>query len=207
VDEQYQSRSPTAGGLCRCVRGAREQWFGSELRFKDIKPAQDQISYHSLRFKIISKSSSTSAYVQRVRTAADGAIAGVLISSNNKLGYRNDVTGSSNTTGPTVTLNVWHEVQTHLHIDAATPANGQIEVWYDGALVPALSVTGNFSTSAIGRIRVGDSQASDIYDVALDEVGVNTSLIDTTDSSAHARRFSGGSHPQCRTPDLECVNG
>jgi chitodextrinase len=138
--------------------------------------------YYSLRFKIISKSSSTSAYVQRFRTSADGPIGGVLISSSNKLGYRNDVTASSNTSGPAVTLGVWHQVQSHLHIDPTNGASDQIEIWYDGALASALSVTDNFGTVAIGRVRVGDSQTTDIFDEALDEVGVNTSFIDTTDS-------------------------
>jgi chitodextrinase len=142
--------------------------------------------YSSVRFKIISKSSSTSAYVERFRGGATGgtAIAGVLISSTNKLGYRNDATPSSNTNGPTVTLGVWHQVQTHLHIDPVTPSNGQIEIWYDGTRVSVLSEAANFGTTPISGIRVGDSQASDIYDEALDEVGVNTSFIDTSDSQS-----------------------
>lgn len=140
--------------------------------------------YSSLRFKIISKSSSTSAYVERFRGGATGgtAIAGVLISSTNKLGYRNDVTGTSNTNGPTVTLGVWHQVQTHLHIDPNNAANGQIEIWYDGVLVSVLSEAADFGITPISGIRVGDSQASDVFDEILDDVGVNTSFIDTTDS-------------------------
>ena len=144
--------------------------------------------YSSLRFKILSKSSTTSAYVERFRGGPTGgtAIAGVLISSTNKLGYRNDTgSGSSNTSGPTVTLGVWHQVQTHLHIDTTSPGtNGQIEIWYDGTLVSALSQTANFGTAPITGIRVGDSQATDVYDEVLDDVGVNTSFIDTSDSQS-----------------------
>jgi len=142
--------------------------------------------YYSVRFKIISKSTATSAYVQRFRGGSTGGtpIAGVLISGTDKLGYRNDVLGTSLTNGPTVTHGVWHQVQTHVHIDPVTPANGQIEIWYDGVLVNALSGTANFGTTPISGIRVGDSQASDIYDEALDDVAVNTSFIDATDSQA-----------------------
>jgi len=137
--------------------------------------------YTSLRFKIISKGSSTSAYVGRFRTGTDVAIGGVLISSTNKLGYRNDFAGTSNTNGPTVTLGVWHEVQTHLQINGTSSL---IEIWYDGIKANALTSTENFGSSPIGRIRIGDSQASDIFDEFIDEVKVNNSFIDTTDALA-----------------------
>ncbi|HLO31462.1 MAG TPA: Ig-like domain-containing protein, partial [Anaerolineales bacterium] len=158
---------------------------GASFAAKTLSTTYNDL-YYSVRFKIISKSTSTSAYVQRFRGGSTGgtAIAGVLISGTDKLGYRNDVTGSSLTNGPTVTQGVWHQVQTHLHIDPITPANGQIEIWYDGLLVSTLSGTANFGAVPISGIRVGDSQTSDIFDEALDEVGVNTSFIDTSDSQS-----------------------
>jgi len=144
--------------------------------------------YYSSRFKIISKSPSTSAYIQRFRTASDGPIGGVLISGNNganRLGYRSEITGGpTNTTGPVVTFGVWHEVQTHLHIDPNNSANDQIQIWYDSQLVNELSINANFGVSPISRINVGDRQAADIYDIVLDDIAVNTSLIDTSDSQA-----------------------
>jgi chitodextrinase len=137
--------------------------------------------YYSLRFKVISKGAN-SAYLQRFRTSANGAVLGIFVSSTNRLSYRNDTTKTNNETpGPIVSFGDWHAVQTHVHINGAS---SQIEVWYDGALVPALSVTTNLGSLDIGRLQLGDNSATDgaSYDVALDEVGVNTSFIDTTDA-------------------------
>jgi chitodextrinase len=164
---------------------ARAISTGSAASFasKALSTAQSDL-YYSLRFKIISKSSSTSAYVQRFRAGSTGgtALAGVFISSTNRLGYRNDVTSTNNANpGPIVTLGVWHDVQTHLHVNGAS---GQIEIWYDGSPVSALSSTENFGTNLITRVYAGDSSTTDVYDIALDEAAFNTSLIDASDSQA-----------------------
>ena len=76
---------------------------------------------------------------------------------------------------------MWHQLQTHVKIN---DANSLVEVWLDGAPVPALTRTDSLGVSPIGRIQLGDSSTTNVYDVAFDEVGVNTSFIDTTDSQA-----------------------
>lgn len=149
---------------------------GSSYASKTLSTTQSNL-YYSLRFKDISKGS-TSAYLQRFRTSSNGAIGGVFLSSTNRLSFRNDVASTSNTTGPIVTLGVWHELQTRLSINGTS---SQIEVWYDGELIPSLSVTANLGSSPIGRIHLGDSSASNIYNIALDEVGLNTSFIEVND--------------------------
>ncbi|HJR79382.1 MAG TPA: DNRLRE domain-containing protein [Anaerolineales bacterium] len=157
---------------------ARQSGSGSGASYvsKTLSTTQSDL-YYSLRFKVISKGS-TSAYLQRFRTSTNGAIGGVLLSSTNRLGFRNDVASNTNTTGPVVTFGVWHELQTHLFINGTS---SQIEIWYDGELIPSLSVTANFGTNPIGRVHLGDSSASNIYNIALDEVGLNTSFIEVND--------------------------
>jgi chitodextrinase len=150
---------------------------GASYASKTLSITQSDL-YYGLHFKINSKGTN-SAYLQRFRTSSNGAIGGVLISSTNKLGYRNDVAGTTNTTGPTVTVGVWHELQTHLLINGTS---SQIEVWYDGVLVPSLSVTDNFGANPIGRLQLGDSSTANVYDIALDEVGFNPTFIDLSDS-------------------------
>jgi hypothetical protein len=152
---------------------------GASYASKTLSPTQSNL-YYSLRFKVISKGS-TSAYLQRFRTSSNGAIGGVFLSSTNRLSFRNDVASSSNTSGPLVTLGVWHELQTHLSINGTS---SQIEIWYDGELIPTLSVTSNFGTNPIGRIHAGDSSTTNIFNIALDEVGVNTSFIEVSDTQA-----------------------
>ena len=150
---------------------------GASYVSKTLTPTQTNL-YYSLRFKIISKGA-TSAYLQRFRTSTNGAIGGVLLSSTNRLGFRNDVASSTNTNGPIVTTGVWHQLQTHLLINGTSSL---IEIWYDGELVPALSITGNLGTSPIGRVHLGDSSTSNIFNIALDEVGVNPSFIEVDDT-------------------------
>jgi hypothetical protein len=158
--------------------GARATSSGSAASYasKSLTTSQSDL-YYNLRFKILSQGS-TSVYLQRFRTSSNGAIAGVLVSSTGKLAYHNDVASPATTTTSTlvVTKNVWHQLETHLKINGAL---SQVEVWYDGARITALSRTDNFGTSPIGRIHVGDLQSTDVYNVAFDEVGANASFIDT----------------------------
>ena len=158
---------------------ARQSSSGSGASYtsKTLSPTLTDL-YYTLRFKVTSKGS-TSAYLQRFRTSSNGAISGVFLSSTNRLSFRNDVAGTSNTSGPTVTLGVWHQLQTHLSINGTS---SQIEVWYDGELIPALSGTGNLGTHPIGRVHLGDSSATNVHNIALDEVGVNTSFIEVNDA-------------------------
>ncbi len=137
--------------------------------------------YYSTSFKI-SSLGTTSAYLQRFRTATSGAIAGVFVSgSTGKLGYRNDVAATSVTNGPVVSLNAWHQLQTHLKINGASSL---VEIWLDGSQVAALSKTDALGTNPIGRLQLGDSATTDVYDITFDDVSANTSFINTIDSQA-----------------------
>lgn len=162
---------------------ARETSMGSTATYasKTLSPSQTDL-YYSLAFKILSIGT-TSAYLQRFRTSNNAALVGVFVAGyTGKLGYRNDIAAASQTNGPVVTLNVWHQLQTHVHIDTASGAAGLVEVWYDGMQV--FSKTESLGTGQIGRIQLGDSSSTNVYDIALDQVAANTSFIDTTDSQS-----------------------
>src|SRR5215213_2307639 len=161
---------------------ARGTSTGTTANFanKDLSPTQSNL-YFATSFKVLSLGS-TSAYLQRFRTSANGALAGIFISgTTGKLGYRNDVTASSTTNGPIVTPNVWHQLQTHVQINGASSL---VEVWLDGVQAAVLTKTDSLGTNPIGRAQLGDSSTTDVYDVVFDNVAVNTSFIDTTDSQA-----------------------
>ena len=51
--------------------------------------------YYRIWFKIISQNATSQVYLQRFRTSTNGAIMGVFVNTNNKLSYRNDVSGLS----------------------------------------------------------------------------------------------------------------
>ncbi|HEY3312200.1 MAG TPA: Ig-like domain-containing protein [Anaerolineales bacterium] len=129
--------------------------------------------YYSTWFKLNSQGA-TSAYLQRFRTGANGAILGVFVSSTGKLGYRNDVASASTTSTTSVSQGSWHQLQTHVLVNGAS---SQVEVWLDGTKVPALSKTDSLGTLPIGRIQLGDSQSTDVYDTVFDEVTYDTSFV------------------------------
>lgn len=144
--------------------------------YKTLSTTQSEL-YYRLRFKLLSKDANT-LYLQRFRTSGGTSILGLYISSTGKLGYRNDAGARSTTSTTTVTAGVWHELQAHLLIDTVSNTAGQVEVWYDGARVDALSKIEPLGTTPIGRVQVGENSAGRTYDVVFDDVTVDGSLID-----------------------------
>jgi hypothetical protein len=61
--------------------------------------------------------------------------------------------------------------------------NGQTETWLDGVRVDALSKTESLSSTPIRRIQIGENATGRTYDVAFDNVTVNTTLINMTPPS------------------------
>jgi chitodextrinase len=156
--------------------GATVQTFAS----KTLATAQADL-YYSTAFKVNSLGT-TSAYIQRFRTGTNGAIMGVFVAgSTGKLGYRNDIAATSTTNGPVVSLNTWHQLQTHVQINGASSL---VEIWFDGTRSSTLSKTDSLGVAPIGRLQLGDSSGTDVYDITLDEAAANTSFINTIDSQA-----------------------
>jgi hypothetical protein len=131
--------------------------------------------YYRLRFKILSQGAN-SVYLQRYRTAAGGSILGVFLSSTNRLGYRNDISGVTTTSTTTVTTGTWHELQVHMLINGAA---GGTEVWLDNVRINALSKTENLGANPIGLVQLGENSAGRTYDMALDRVALSTRFINS----------------------------
>ena len=89
------------------------------------------------------------------------------------------------TSSQTVTRGVWHELQAHLHVDAANQTAGQVEVWYDGALVPDLSVTQDFGIAPVGRLQLGEHASGMTYDFVFDDIVADTQFIGTPTLRRH----------------------
>jgi hypothetical protein len=148
--------------------------------YKQLDTVQNDL-YYRVYFKIIMQGTN-SVVLQRFRTSNGSAILGTLVNSAGKLNYRNDVTGDVITSTTSVSKGVWHQLQTHVHINDINAALDQVEVWLDGVQVPALSNTEPLTTSLVGRIQLGDNSNSPdrTYDVAFDNVAAHTTLIDLT---------------------------
>ncbi|HKH20709.1 MAG TPA: Ig-like domain-containing protein, partial [Gammaproteobacteria bacterium] len=112
------------------------------------------------------------------------SLLGVFVSPTGRLGYRNDIGGASNAAGPSVSLNAWHEVQVHVHVDSVDANAGLVEVWFDGTQVAALSQAEVLGNAPVARLQIGDSTAGRSYDIAFDNVTAAESYINPGDMAA-----------------------
>ncbi|MFL5759066.1 MAG: hypothetical protein ACJ789_04965 [Thermomicrobiales bacterium] len=147
--------------------------------YRQLSSAQNDV-YYQLRFKIISQGSTASLYLLRFRTGTGSSQIGLYVNGNGKLSYRNDISTAVSTSATTVTPGEWHEIQVHGIVNGV---NGLIEVWLDGTIITDLSRTENLGTVGIGRIQVGDNATGKTYDVAFDDVLVDTRFIGATSAA------------------------
>ena len=136
---------------------------------RELKSAQNEL-YVRVRFKI-ARHGGSSAYLLKFRTRPDAAVLGVFITASGKLAYRNDVADHTITSPIAVTEGAWHEVQVRVKIGGA---EGQVEVWYDGAPVTKLSNSEMLGTVPIGTIQLGDNSTGHTYDILFDNVSIDT---------------------------------
>jgi hypothetical protein len=164
---------------------ARATSNGSAVANAYVQLATPQYDlYYDTSFKILSLDSANSVYLLRFRMADTQSLVGVFVSPTGKLGYRNDSSGGSNTNGPSVSLNAWHEIQIHVHGDSLNAAAGLVEVWLDGAQVTALSQVEALGTAPVARLQLGDSTLGRTYDIAFDNVSAANSYINPGDTTA-----------------------
>lgn len=129
--------------------------------------------YYRFRFKVLSQGANT-VYLGRVRTATGASILGLYLNNTGRLGYRNDIAGASTTSMTTIGPGAWHDIQLRVKIAGAS---SETQVWLDGALVGALTKTHDLGTAPVGRVQLGENSSGRTYDVAFDDVGVNTAFI------------------------------
>jgi hypothetical protein len=129
--------------------------------------------YYRIRFNIASKS--TIAYLLRFRTATNGDMLAVNVTSAGKLAMYNKTTAVTTASTITVTNGVWHELQVHVN-----QATGVVEVWYDGSMVPALSFTQSLGSSPVGVIELGEGSSGRTFNIYYDDVKVDSAFIEST---------------------------
>jgi parallel beta-helix repeat protein len=120
--------------------------------------------YWQVHFKVLGQS--TNANLLRFRTAGNASLLTAFVSSTDKIGYRNDVTGVSTTSTAPAARGAWHALQVHVTIDGAA---SQTDVWLDGTKIDALSKSEDLGSSPVGRLELGDSAANHTFDVAFDD--------------------------------------
>jgi chitodextrinase len=119
--------------------------------------------YGRLYFNLLSYSSQVN--LLRFRTAADGSIAYLYVTTAGKLALRNDVSATSLTSATGVGSG-WHALELHVTINGAASTT---EVWLDGVKVNDLSITTNLGTAPIGKMQIGEVQNGRIYNLIMDD--------------------------------------
>jgi hypothetical protein len=108
------------------------------------------------------------------RTAGNTSIARLYVDSQGRLALRNDA-GAVSTTGPLFSAGSWHSVELHLVVNGGAST---VEVWLDGNVVSALTTqTANLGSTPIGQIQMGENQTGRSFDIAFDDVVVQTARV------------------------------
>ena len=139
--------------------------------YKQLDIPQNELFYR-LRFKIISQTPTMN--LLKFRTATGLSILGVFVSNNGYLGSRNDMAVASTFSTTPVSKGDWHELQVRVLINGSA---GLAEFWLDGNRVDALSKPEPFGTNPVGRIQLGENASGLSFDVAFDDVTVDTQFI------------------------------
>ena len=159
----------------RAARGTTNGASGASAT-KQLGTAQSNL-YFITRFKVLSQASATNVNLLRFRNNLGGAnpIATFFVSSTDRIGVRNDVTGLVTTGTAVAARGTWHTLQAHV---SANGSSSQIEAWLDGVAIPGLMLTGvDLGANPIGRLELGDASTTKTYDVAYDEVAYDLEFV------------------------------
>jgi hypothetical protein len=137
---------------------------------KKFLPSTYSNAYGRVYFNLLSYSSQVG--LLRFRTATDGSIAYLYVDTTGKLNLRNDASAQTYISS-TVVGSGWHSLEFH----ATIGTSGATEVWLDGVLVNAFSLTPNLGTTPIGRLQIGEVQSGRTYNVVFDDAVFNTQPI------------------------------
>ncbi|MDT4947030.1 MAG: large repetitive protein, partial [Pseudonocardiales bacterium] len=129
--------------------------------------------YYQARVRVASQGTSP-VNLMRFRNSAPNPanLLSVMRSVNGKITVRNETTAATTTSATAVLpTGSWHTIQAHVVINGAS---SQVETWFDGVKVSDLSFTLSLGTTAIGSIDLGEFTKGRTYDVAFDEVAIDT---------------------------------
>ena len=140
--------------------------------YKQLDQGQTEL-YEQFKVKIVSQGAN-SVNLIKCLTSTGTSVVRLYVTSTGKLAYRNDVAGATTISSTVVSSGTWHTVEFHALVNGAS---GHVDVWLDGTKIGALSKTENLGTTAMGRVQLGESSTGRNFDVAFDELVVDTAEI------------------------------
>ncbi len=104
----------------------------------------------------------------RYRTAADGSLGYLFVTTSGKLALRNDVGAVTTTSATGFSSASWHALELRVIVNGASSTS---EVWLDGTRINDLSLTAqNWGSTPIGKVQIGEVQTGRTYTVTFDDV-------------------------------------
>ena len=142
-------------------------------------------AYARVAFEVNSQSSQVT--LLRLRDTPTGNGGYVFLTASGKLAFRSDALASATVSALSPGAG-WHVLEMHLGVNGA---NSVVDVWLDGAAVPALTFNPiDLGSAPIGVIQIGDTATTGAWDVLFDDAAFGTSRLgvggDTTAPSAPA---------------------
>ncbi len=141
--------------------------------YTNLTPSQANV-YLKTQIHVVSANGTTP--VLRLRQSGAGTnIVSLNMNVNGALVRKNHVTTTQNATSATkLAKGGWHELQMHALINGTSSV---FEVWLDGVRVNDISGTVSLGTNLIGRAQLASNQAATGYDIAYDDVVIDTAFI------------------------------
>ena len=129
-------------------------------------------AYARVAFEVKSQGSQVTLLRLRDTPTGNGAY---LFLTSGKLAFRSDAMPAATISGVSPASG-WHALELHLFVNGSSSA---VEVWLDGASVPALtfSVTDLGTVAGISVLQVGETATTGIWDVVLDDAAFGTSRL------------------------------
>jgi hypothetical protein len=103
----------------------------------------------------------------RLRTATDGPVIRAYVDVNRVLRLRNDVTGAQLSSGVTIAVNTWR----NLELCGTVGSAGTWSLYVDGVRVVTNWAT-NVGATPVGRVQIGDTAAK-TWSINFDDVVVD----------------------------------
>lgn len=134
----------------------------------------EQELYFRIRFKLLQLDQTSAVTLLRFRATTKAPILSLFVGAGGTLGYDNEVANTEVVDTRVVDDTAWHEVQVRVRIDGTA---GTTDVWLDNQRRDALSRGEDLGTAKIGSLELGSRATGLDYDIALDDVVVDTSFV------------------------------
>ena len=159
---------------CRIrILGRADQFHGcDEVQCVHHLPASYLDLYASTRFYIETQGSNP-VDLLGLRTVSGQPVVIVSVNSEDRVASRTPNSGQRTST-TVVSPGSWRSITVHVTVNGAS---GTTAVWLDGQQIAKLSLVGNYGTTGVSQILIGEGQTGRTFTVDFDDVEADTNPI------------------------------